>query len=641
MFSRPDHAGISILEALRLLNERLQPGGYLEITAHSVAPAASIARNVVVITTSGQDSLVAPAGMTRLFVFRGGSATFFDRHDPRMLLDGPVDVAFFDGLPLFEVALRDFCNLERTAHPGTVVLLNNCLPLDIAMAGRNPEDRVRRDRSAHPDWWTGDVWKLLLIFATYRPDLKIYAFDAQPAGLVAVTNLDPVSTAIPDRFDAIVAEYRQLANEEDALESCLDALDIRAALEIADVVDQLPPVSPVLDGNETPTFRFVDPAQLPAIDLPALAGGLAEGRLAEQPDTTRTYFRSAPAFIDDPAGRGIIGPFGNDTIRCRGSAVLSVKRAQLVGYRSILTASGLLVHDESEVEAWDMGRLAAKLSRTDDDFLNECTGLAPAGDGRFSLDRRARVTIDIEDPVIVLCSNEPGNYGSWIYRILPKLQSVRRLGLEGLKVLVHAPEPHHRAWLAALGVPWDAVIHQDIGYIYRIRHGIVPTMRNLMPFLEPGGRQLFAELRSRYGAPRADRRIYVSRLGWSRAGRSVRVLMNEAELAARLAAAGFDVIEPERMSLSEQIEAFSSARVIVGPAGSALYNAVFCQPGTRIVDIESEPHWVALHSCLFASLGLEYGIFVGETDPTDPASVHKRWTVDIDAMMRRLEQFAA
>jgi hypothetical protein len=637
--SRPDHAGISVAEALRVLIERLQPGGYLEITVHSEPVAVSIARNVVAIRPSGDDTLVAPAGMTRLFVFHGSPAAFFDRHDPRLLLDGPIDLAFLDGFPLFDAALRDFCNLERAAHSETVVLMNNCLPLDIAMAGRDPEDRVRREGSAHPDWWTGDLWKLLLIFVAYRPDLKIYAFDAQPAGLLAVTNLDPTSTVIPERFDAIIAEYRDLANEGDALKGCLDVLDILAARDIADVLGHTRPAEPVPVGSGPPSFRFVDPAQLPVIDLPALAGGLAEGRLTEQPDTPRAYFRAAPAFIDDPARRGIIPPFGNDTIRYRPSAVLSVKHAELVGYRSIVTASGLLVHDESEVEAWDMGRLAAKLSRTDDDFLNEGTGLAPAGDGRFALDRRGRDTIGIDDPVIVLSSNEPGNYGSWIYRILPKLYSVRRLGLDGLKILVHAPEPHHKVWLTALGVPWDAVIHQDIGYIYKIRHGIVPTMRNIMPYLESGGRQMFEQLRQRYGVPQTDRRIYVSRLGWSRAG-SLRALMNEAELVARLAAAGFDVIEPEKMSLAEQIETFSSARVIVGPAGSALYNVGFCQPGARIVDIESEPHWVALHSCLFASLGHVYGIFVGETDPTDPVSLHKRWTVDIDALMRRLEWFA-
>ncbi len=580
--------------------------------------------------------------MPVLFVFRGDGATFFARHDPRMILGGPVDLAFLDGLPLFEATLRDFCNLERVCRPGSVVLINNCLPVDGAMAGRDPEDHVRRAASAHPDWWTGDAWKLITILQTYRPDLTLCAFDAQPSGLLAVTGLDPTSGVIAERYQSIVAEFRDLGDEDTALARSQAALTVHGTADMAEVLRQHRPAaaSPPSFQDKPSTYRFIDPALLPVIDFPTLAGGLAEGRLPEPPEGSRAFFRAPPAFIEDPAASGIIQPFGADTIRYGGASVLAVQDAVLVGYRSILTPSGLLVHDETQAEPWDMGRLADKLSRTDDDFLNELTGLSPAGhNGEFTLDRRDRETIMIEDPVVVLCSNEPSNYGSWIYRILPKLHSIRRLGLDGLRILVHAPEPHHRAYLEAFGIPWGAVIHHETDRIYHIRRAIIPTMRNILPYLDPGGRQLFEELRRRHAAPRADRRLYISRLNWSQSGRSVRVLMNEAELIARLESEGFEVIEPEGVTLSEQVRVFSSARLIVGPAGSALYNVVFCQPGTKIIDIESEPYWVALHSCLFASLGHPYGIVVGSTDPTDPRPVHKRWTVDIGAVTRRVNQF--
>ena len=45
-----------------------------------------------------------------------------------------MELAFIDGLHLFEQVLRDFINVERHSSPSTVVLLHDCLPLDEATA---------------------------------------------------------------------------------------------------------------------------------------------------------------------------------------------------------------------------------------------------------------------------------------------------------------------------------------------------------------------------------------------------------------------------------------------------------------------------------------------------------------------------
>jgi capsular polysaccharide biosynthesis protein len=626
-----------------LLHEALAPDSYLEISQHPTEVLNTAGCPTVAITLSGGDATIAFGSKPRMFVFRGDGTSFFERFDPRLLLGGAIDLALLNGLPLLEVMLRDFCDLERHCRPGSVVLFNNCLPIDGAMAGRDPEELTRRAGSAHPDWWTGDAWKLLPILRSYRPDLTLHLFDAQPSGLLAVTGLDPASTVLADGFDAIVTRYRDLAAlaEAELFAQCQAGLVVRGTHELAAtfVLERSDPPAGAPEESRD-VYRFIDPAHLPRIDAPALLAGSADGRHPEDPDVPRSFFRAAPLFIDDPAGSGVIAPFGNDTIRYRGSSVLSFRDALLVGYRSILTASGQLVHDETQVVSVDMGRLADKLSCTDDAFLNEHTLLSPVGNsGTFTLDPGDREVVEIDEPVVVMCSNEPSNYGSFIYRVLPKLRSVRRLELDGVRMLIHAPQQHHREFLEAFGIAPDGVIHHEFDRIYRLRHAIVPTMRNVMPYLDPGGRRLFEELRQRVGARHGGQRIYLSRLGWSNAGHSVRVLMNEAQLIERLASGGFEIVEPETLSLAEQIRVFSSARMIVGPAGSAFYNTVFCRPGTRIIDIESEPQWVALHSCLFASLGLPYGIVVGQTDPTDPREVHKRWTVDIDAVMSRVERW--
>jgi len=116
-------------------------------------------------------------------------------------------------------------------------------------------------------------------------------------------------------------------------------------------------------------------------------------------------------------------------------------------------------------------------------------------------------------------------------------------------------------------------------------------------------------------------------------------MLNEETLIHRLLKIGFEIIEPEKLTAAQQVEAFSSAAMVVGPAGSAMFNCVFCEPGTKLLDIESEPHWIYAHAGLFASCELRYGIFIGQQDPTDLSPVHRRWTVDIERLLDRIDSF--
>lgn len=48
---------------------------------------------------------------------------------------------------------------------------------------------------------------------------------------------------------------------------------------------------------------------------------------------------------------------------------------------------------------------------------------------------------------------------------------------------------------------------------------------------------------------------------------------------------GFDIVDTGTMSLSEQIELFASAIIIIGETGSSLTNLIFCNPGTKVLEI--------------------------------------------------------
>ncbi len=72
--------------------------------------------------------------------------------------------------------------------------------------------------------------------------------------------------------------------------------------------------------------------------------------------------------------------------------------------------------------------------------------------------------------------------------------------------------------------------------------------------------------------------IYVSRVAPS----WFRKLSNQVDVEEIAVQEGLTLLKPETLSLAEQIKAFASADVIVGEFGSAMHNALFSSPQTKV-----------------------------------------------------------
>ena len=111
-----------------------------------------------------------------------------------------LDLAFIDGMHNFEYALRDFINLERRSHADTVVLIHDVLPISEETSRREPV----------PGYWTGDVWRLMLILNKYRQDLDITIVNVAPSGLGVVSGLDSSCTVLQDNYEELVSTYLEV-----------------------------------------------------------------------------------------------------------------------------------------------------------------------------------------------------------------------------------------------------------------------------------------------------------------------------------------------------------------------------------------------------------------------------------------------
>lgn len=197
--ARPDGYGspMDYLDFLPRVHAQLAPLFYLEIgirngVSLSLARCRRVGIDPAYNLTAELDGDVA--------LFRTTSDEYFARPEPLAPTGGrPFDLAFIDGLHLFEFALRDFINTERHCAPSSVIVFDDVLPRTVDEAAR-----VR-----HTQGWTGDVYPVIEVLARYRPDLTVIPVGTRPTGLLVVLGLDPQNTVLSDRYDEIMAEFRR------------------------------------------------------------------------------------------------------------------------------------------------------------------------------------------------------------------------------------------------------------------------------------------------------------------------------------------------------------------------------------------------------------------------------------------------
>ena len=179
------------------VHRRLMPRAYLEIGVRNGGSLAQAHCRAVAIDPAYAITAELDADVA---LFRTTSDEYFARPDPLAPTGGTrFDLAFIDGLHLFEFALRDFIHAERYSSRWGVIVFDDVLPRDVDEAAR----------LRHTDGWTGDVYGMLEVLAEYRPDLVVIPVATMPTGLLLVTGLDPTDTTLADHFDEILARFRR------------------------------------------------------------------------------------------------------------------------------------------------------------------------------------------------------------------------------------------------------------------------------------------------------------------------------------------------------------------------------------------------------------------------------------------------
>jgi capsular polysaccharide biosynthesis protein len=232
-------------------------------------------------------------------------------------------------------------------------------------------------------------------------------------------------------------------------------------------------------------------------------------------------------------------------------------------------------------------------------------------------------------------------FGHWLVDFLPRLYGLTCAGhnIETMTFILPSSTPlFARTYLRAIGVKDENIVwHDQLGERIAADELVVPTLFRLRNRFHPAFVPATRFWSDRLGSIEActpaggdQRRIFVSR---SRLG-GARQLRLRGAIETCAAAAGYEVVFPETMSVEQQIRLFRSARHIVGEYGSGMHGSIFARPGSVICALRGTSHHPGFaQSGLAERFGQKIGYVFGETP--EHAGDHP-FEIEIDAFKSAL-----
>ncbi len=242
---------------------------------------------------------------------------------------------------------------------------------------------------------------------------------------------------------------------------------------------------------------------------------------------------------------------------------------------------------------------------------------------------------ELEGRIGVLAGRGDWSYYHFLIDILPRLEILERSTASAAVDRWYVPTSRRfqRELLTLMGLPSERALNSDELPHMRAERLIVPTFPDVHLKTPPW---VVAHLRDRLipdGLERVPgRRIYITR------GRepNTRRVRNETEVLEALDGAGFSVVDPGSLSVSEQIRTFAEADLIVSPHGAALANLTFASAGASVVELFAPGFIQGCYWKLAACVeGLEYRYVVGEGKIPRNRTLHKvasDITIDVGAL---------
>ncbi|MBI2352877.1 glycosyltransferase family 61 protein [Candidatus Dependentiae bacterium] len=193
-------------------------------------------------------------------------------------------------------------------------------------------------------------------------------------------------------------------------------------------------------------------------------------------------------------------------------------------------------------------------------------------------------------------------YGHWLVDVLGRLEILRKQNIEYDWLYVPYDQPYMRETLALLGVDFSKVITPyDDNFYIQADELIVPSLTirrikasNELHFCPYHPCTFYCAawniffLRNSF-LPRAKELLFEKpfpkKVFISRKDASTRKMLNEDQIFALFEPMGFVRVLMSQLTFLEQVALFQNAQIVVAAHGSCLTNLVFCNQGTKVIEI--------------------------------------------------------
>ena len=196
------------------------------------------------------------------------------------------------------------------------------------------------------------------------------------------------------------------------------------------------------------------------------------------------------------------------------------------------------------------------------------------------LSRKRLDAPSLDRAVVTLPWGAASNYGHFLLDCLSGLAAVtERSELHGYKPVFPELQPWQKRHLDLLGI--DDRLELD-GDLYRIRDVVFcSSMRSALHAPNISYRMIRERQLTRIqNGSRAPSKVYLARTPSPQ-----RNFLTEDRLREEVARLGFAIIFPEQLPIDEQIAVFNRADIIVGCAGAAFANVLYCKEDAQVVEI--------------------------------------------------------
>lgn len=244
-------------------------------------------------------------------------------------------------------------------------------------------------------------------------------------------------------------------------------------------------------------------------------------------------------------------------------------------------------------------------------FENNNFPIAPWNKRRINR-RLKNQTHDI-DNAFLFAGRWWGNYYHFVIDYCIRYQSLFENGLidKNTKILFPGkPKKWQIEYLSLLGVDTSRIILTNNQPIIASNCLIASTRRERF-LVSKIACENFAEEMVRATNQASDipknKRLYISRRN------SRRKILNEPELVDSIKSRGFQIVECETLSVSDQIKLFSQAEIIVAPHGAGLTNLIYAEK-PKVIEIVPQDAWVwGYFAALTCRLGGDYQAIIGSS----------------------------